>query len=396
MAFRRRKLVWIGLGIVLLLLIVLALRPKPVPADFAAVGRGPLQVTIDEEGETRVRDRFMVSAPLAGRVLRIELEPGDAVKANETVLATFQPAAPVLLDARTRAEAEAQVKAAQAALGLARAERDRRQAELDFARAELERMRRLAQEEVVSREVFESAELREKTAEKTVNAGDFSIRSAEQELAAARASLWQPGPGGASAPIVIHSPIDGVVLKRLRESEAVVTAGDPLVEVADPAELEIVSDLLSTDAVKVRAGQKVLIEQWGGDHPLEGKVQRVEPSGFTKISALGVEEQRVNVIIDFANPREAWEALGDGFRVEIRIVVWEGDDVLKVPISSLFRQGEKWAVFTVAEEKAHLREIEVGERNDLEAEVVSGLQEGEQVIVHPSDKVVDGVKVAAR
>ncbi|NJL28883.1 MAG: efflux RND transporter periplasmic adaptor subunit [Thermoanaerobaculia bacterium] len=195
---------------------------------------------------------------------------------------------------------------------------------------------------------------------------------------------------------MIHAPIDGVVLKRLRESEAVVAAGEPLLEVADPAALEIVSDLLSTDAVKVRAGQNVLIEQWGGDHTLEGKVRRVEPSGFTKISALGVEEQRVNVIVDFQDPHAAWEALGDGFRVEIRIVVWERDDVLKVPVSSLFRQGDDWAVFAVGEGKARLGKVEVGQRNDLEAEVLSGLAEGEQVIVHPSDKVTDGVGVAAR
>lgn len=396
MALQKRRWAWIGFGIVLLLLIVLALRPKPVPADFSAAVRGPLRVTIDEEGETRVRNRFVISAPVAGRVLRLELEPGDSVRAGATVLATFQPQAPVLLDARSRAEAEARVKAAEAALGLARAERDRRQAELDFARAELERMRRLAGEEVVSREAFESTELREKTAEKALRVAEFSIKSAEQDLAAARASLVQNSPGVAGVPIVIHSPVDGVVLKRLRESEAVVLAGEPLVEVADPADLEIVSDLLSTDAVKVRAGQKVLIEQWGGDHALEGNVRRVEPSGFTKISALGVEEQRVNVIVDFTDPRAAWQALGDGFRVEIRVVVWERDDVVKVPVASLFRQGEDWAVFTVTEDRAGLQKIEIGERNDLEAEVVSGLAEGEKVIVHPSDKVADGVGVVAR
>lgn len=395
---RRRLIVW-GSGLVIATLIVLSLLPKPQPADFVTVGRGQLRVSIDEEGETRVRDRFVVSAPHAGRVLRIELEPGDPVTAGETVLATFQPSDPVLLDARARAEAQAQARAAEAALGRARAERDRAQAELRYAESELARYRKLAAEQIVSQERLEQLELTRDTRQKALGAADFTVRAAAHDLDRAKASLVEAqgdGAAGGRDPIAIRSPVDGVVLRRLRESEAVVPAGEALLEVADPQQLEIVSDLLSTDAVKVRRGQRVLVEQWGGDRALAGTVRRVEPHGFTKISALGVEEQRVNVVIDFDDPREAWDALGDGYRVEIRIVTWEEDEVLTVPTSSLFRHDEGWAVYAVEAGKAALRELTIGRRNGLAAQVLGGLDEGQQVIVHPSDAIADGVGVEER
>ncbi len=401
----RSILVWGGTAVIVAL-IAWSLVPDPLPADFAPVERGSLRVTIDEEGETRVRDRFVVSAPLAGRVLRIELEPGDPITAGDTVLATFQPTDPVLLDARSRAEAEARVKAAQAAIGRAEADLDRARAELKKSEADLDRAHRLATEEIVSAEQLEAAELDYDTRQKAARAAEFAVRTSRYDLEVARASLVEPGlpqrgtsgklEGGAREPIIIRSPIDGTVLRRLRESESVVPAGEPLLEVADPEDLEIVSDLLSTDAVKVRRGQTVLIEQWGGDVPLAGVVRRVEPSGFMKISALGVEEQRVNVIVDFEDPREAWQALGDGFRVEVRIVTWEEDDVLIVPTSSLFRHGEGWAVFAVEAGTAALREVEVGSRNGLAAQVLDGLEAGGQVSVHPSGSIEDGVKVEER
>ncbi len=404
-ALTRRLLIW-ALAAVIVSLIGWSLIPKPLPADFATAERGLLRVTIDEEGETRVRDRFVVSAPLAGRVLRIELEPGDPITAGDTVLATFQPTDPVLLDARSRAEAEARVKAAEAAIGRARADLDRTRAELKKAGADLDRARRLAGEEIVSAEQLEAAELDHDTRLKAVRAAEFAVRTSTYDLEVARASLVEPGQGStAREPIQLRSPIDGVVLRRLRESESVVPAGEPLLEVADPADLEIVSDLLSTDAVKARRGQKVLVEQWGGEGPLHGVVRRVEPSGFMKISALGVEEQRVNVVVDFEDPREAWQALGDGYRVEVRIVTWEEDGVLTVPTSSLFRHGAApeggsgeagWAVFAVEDGVAVLRQIEVGMRNGLAAQVLGGLEEGQLVIVHPSDSIEDGVKVEER
>ncbi|MEM9594826.1 MAG: HlyD family efflux transporter periplasmic adaptor subunit [Acidobacteriota bacterium] len=400
---RRIRALSVVAGILLVLFLIFVIgRPKAVPADFGEAVRGPMRVTLDEEGETRVRDRYRVSAPLAGRVLRIELEPGDAVVAGETVLATFQPSEPGLLDARSLAEAEGRVRAAESSLGLARAERDRAEAQLRFAEAELDRQRTLAEEEIVSRERLDSAELAADTQREAKRAADFAVRTARHDLEVAKARLVQGrrGAGGgatSTAPITITSPVDGVVLRRLRESETVVPAGEALLEVADPARLEIVSDFLSTDAVRIEPGLEVLIEQWGGDRSLHGEVRRVEPSGFTKVSALGVEEQRVNVIIDFDDPRDAWSRLGDGFRVEVRVVVWQEDEVLKIPTSALFRDTEgAWAVYRVEGGVASITSVEVGRRNGLEAQVLSGLGEGDRVVVHPSDDVVDGSPVAAR
>jgi len=395
---RRRRWLYAGAGAVVVVLLILALRPRPVPADFAQVVRGPLRVTLDEEGETRVRDRFVISAPVAGRVLRIELEPGDAVTAD-TVVATFQPGDPTFLDARSRAQAEARVGAAEAALGRARAERQRADAELRYAESERERYRKLAEQQIVAQDRLDAAELAASTKDESLAAARFAVLSAEKDLAAARAVLVGVGQTREQDhldPLALRSPIDGVVLRRLRESEAVVPAGEALLEIADPAQLEIVSDFLSTDAVRIEAGDRVLIDQWGGDHDLDGRVKRVEPSGFTKISALGVEEQRVNVVIDFVRPREAWKALGDGYRVEVRVVVWESEDVLRVPTSSLFRKDDDWAVFSVVDGEAVLRKVELGHRNALEAEVMRGLDEGDVVVVHPSDAIVPGVAVEAR
>ena len=397
---KKRLLLWGGPTLVVLVLIGLALLPKPVPADLATVERGPLLVTVDEEGETRVRDRFVISAPVPGRLLRIALEPGDEVVAGETVLATFQPSSPAPLDARSRAEAEARVRAAEAALGSARANDERADAELRYAEAVFERYRKLADEQIVSSERLEEAELEVQTKRKSQRASEFAVRNAEHELAASRAALveaYSTEPGHRKGdPLILYSPVDGAVLRRIRWSEAVVPVGDALLEVGDPADIEIVSDLLSTDAVKVQPGQRVLIEQWGGELPLEGRVRRVEPYGFTKFSALGVEEQRVNVVVDFAGDSESRRALGDGYRVEVRIVVWEGEDVVKVPTSSLFRHEDGWFVWALDGDRAALREIEIGARNGLEAQVLAGLGEGERVVVHPSDQIVDGVAVEQR
>jgi HlyD family secretion protein len=377
-------------------LLALGFWPSSSPVDAAEVSRGLLRVTVDEEGETRVRDRFVVSAPVAGRVQRIELEPGDRVERGRTVVATFLPAPPTLLDTRSRAEAQAGVAAARAAAGAASAEKERAQAALALARSEGRRHEDLARQQIVSAQILEERRAAARSAEEALRAAEFSLAAAEHQLAMARARLLQAGGGPAVPVIAIRSPIDGVVLKRHRESEAVVPAGEPLVDLGDPLRLEIVSDLLSTDAVKVRAGDRVLVEQWGGEAALRGRLRRVEPSGFMKVSALGVEEQRVNVLVDFEDPAEAWQALGDGYRVEVRIVVFEQEGVLKAPTSSLFRRGESWAVFTVEGGRARLRTVKIGRRNGLEAQVLEGLREGEQVIVHPSEALADGGRVTAR
>ena len=379
---------------------VYAFRPQPVPVDFGRVVRGPMQVTIDEEGETRIHDRFVVSAPVGGRVLRIDLEPGDAVRAGRTPVATFLPTEPTLLDVRSRTETEARVRAAEAAVDRVTANLDRVQEELTFAESQFERYGELFEQGLVSRERFDTAEFEARRQREAYNTAQFEIRDAERAVEVARASLVraiEDTQGGTSGdPITIRSPIDGIVLRRLRESEAVVPSGEPLVEIGDTSQIEIVSDLLSADAVQIDSGDRVLIEQWGGGMTLNGHVRLIEPSGFTKLSALGVEEQRVNVIIDFDNPEEAANYLGDGYRVEVRIVVWETADALKVPTSTLFRTGRDWSVFSLAEGRATLRRVKIGQRNGLEAEILSGLAESEVVVVHPSGDVVDGVEIVAR
>lgn len=372
-----------------------AFRPTAVPADFASVARGAVHVTVNEEGRTRVRDRYVVSAPVPGRMGRIELEPGDPVTARKTLLAQFQPLDPALLDVRTRAELDARVKAADAALGGARAERERLRAEAAFAQSELKRARQLVAEKVISTREMEVAERQAQTVERGLQSADFGVRTAEYQLQQARASLTQ-SQGGRGAAIPLYSPVNGVVLRRLQESAAVVPAGTPLLEIGDIADLEIVSDLLSNAAVRVRAGQAVLIEQWGGDRPLKGRVRRVEPSGFTKISALGVEEQRVNTIVDFDDGPAGRPPIGDGYRVEVRIIVSSRENVLKVPVSSLVRYGSDWVLYIVENDRATRRVVQIGERNGLEAEVTSGLSGGERIIVYPSDAITDGVKVAPR
>ena len=390
----RRLLKW-GLPIAgILLLLVLSLRPQPVAVDLATVGRGDLLVTVEDEGQTRVRERFIVSAPVAGRLLRIELEPGDPVVAGDTLLALFQPAP---LDARSRAEAEAGIRAAEAGLGAAQAEHQRAEAELAFARADVERVRRLASEDIVARERLDEAETVLASRQEVARAAAFSADRARGELERARAALLAAGASSdAPGAIELRSPVDGVVLVRRRESEATVPAGEPLLELGDPASLEIVTDLLSSDAVQVRPDQRAIVEHWGGEGPLNGRVRLVEPYGFTKISALGVEEQRVNVVIDLTDPRQEWEALGDGYRVEVQVVLWEGEDLLEVPMSSVFRVGDGWAVWRAVDGRARLARVDLGARNGLEAEVLDGLTEGDSVLLHPSEEIDESVRIAPR
>jgi HlyD family secretion protein len=391
-----RRIVTAAIVMVVATLLIWAFLPAPVPVELATVGRGPLEVTLDEEGETRVRDRFVVSAPVAGRVLRLELEPGDPVRANRTLLATFQPAAPALLDARTRAELTARVQATDAALERARAGAEQAAAERAQSERNLRRARELAQAGLSPAGDLELAETAAQTRREAFEAAEAMVRSAEADRRAVRAQL-QTGSGSGGPTIQLRSPIDGVVLRRIRESEAVVPQGEPLVEVGDVGRLEIVADYLSADAVRMRAGQRVHVERWGGGTPLPGRVQRVEPSGFTKISALGVEEQRVNVIIDLDTPASAPAGtaaqLGDRYRVEVRVVLSSSERVLRVPVSALVRQGERWSVFAVEDGRAVARPIDIGERNDTFAEVRSGLAEGASVVAFPGEKVVDGVAV---
>lgn len=375
--------------------VIYAFQPQPVAVDVQEVVQGPMQVTIDEEGETRIRDRFVVSAPVSGRVLRIDLEPGDTVRAGQTVVATLLPADPTPLDFRTRTEARARVNQAEAALGRAVANRSQIVEQLDFAESQLTRYEELLEDGLVSRENYETVRAEARTLREALNTAEFEVSNAERAVEVAEAALVETGEAAdAGTTVTIRAPIDGVVLRRMRESEAVVPMGEPLVEIGDVADIEIVSDLLSADAVRINAGDRVLIEEWGGGTTLDGRVRRVEPSGFTRLSALGVEEQRVNVVIDFVDREQAARDLGDGYRVEVRIVIWESENALKVPTGSLFRgtNGE-WSVFAVVDGHAEERSVEIGQRNGLEAEVISGLSESEAVITHAGDDVQDGVEV---
>jgi HlyD family secretion protein len=376
-------------------LVLVALWPTTEAVELASVTRGPLVVTIDEEGRTRVRERFVVGAPVAGRVLRIELDPGDRVAAGD-VVARLQPEAPPLLDARARAEAAAAVQSAEASLGRARAEEQRARTALTQAQRELTRVRTLTAAGATAAQDLEARETDAALAAEAVDAAVFAVRTAAAEVERARARARAPVAQRAEGIVAVRAPIAGVVLKRLRESESIVPAGEALIEIGDPRQMEIVTDLLSTDAVRVRPGARATVEEWGGDSALSATVRRVEPSGFTKVSALGVEEQRVNVVLDLNADGEDCAALGDAYRVETRIVLWEGAKVLKVPTNALFRHDTRWAVYVASQGRARLTIVELGHQTAQEAEVMAGLSEGERVIVHPGDLLRDGSRIIER
>jgi len=385
----------LGLGVAFWLL-----RPAPLAVDVAAVRRGALRVTIDEEGETRVRQRYAVAAPTSGSLLRIEVDEGQHVEAG-TVVARIEPAP---LDPRDLATARARLEAAMATQRASDASVRRSQAALAQAKRDAARAEQLHRAGTLSTDAREKAKLAETSAVQESEAARFAADAAAHEVEAARATLLatsspiQPDPAvpgaacaGEQPCVAARAPVAGQVLRVFEESERIVAAGTPLVEIGDPASLEIVVDILSTDAVRVSPGARLLVEDWGGEGTLEGRVRQIEPSAFTKVSALGVEEQRVNVIADLVAPEQR---LGDRYRVEARIVVWEGDDVIQVPASALFRHGSVWAVFVVDRGAARLREIQVGHQAAFDAEIERGLEVGEAVILHPSDRVRDGARVA--
>jgi HlyD family secretion protein len=380
--------------LVLVAAAVVSALPKPVEVETGTVNRGPLVVTVNEDGITRVKDRYVLSAPLSGNVARIELDAGDAVKRG-TVLARILPARTPLLDARTRKEAAAQVARAQAATQQARAQIERARAALDYSKKEAARSLRLYEQEIITQAELDRVNVDERTRRAELTSAEFADKVAQHELSMARAALgrFEGQTEEAGEQFDVPSPIDGRVLKVLQQSEGVVAAGAPLLEVGDPGALEIAVDVLTSDAVHIKPGRTVAIEEWGGP-PLKAAVRMVEPSAFTKVSSLGVEEQRVNTIIDLNEPYERWSDLGDGYRVEARIVVYRADKKTRVPAGALFRRERDWAAFAVVNGRAELRKVELGRRNDVHAEVEKGLAVGERVIVHPSDQVADGVEVA--
>lgn len=398
-AAARRVLFWAPLALGLALALLWLFRPTPVAVDLARAERGQLLDSIGEEGQTRVRDMYVVSAPIPGHMRRIGLEAGDPVIADKTVVAEIEPSDPAFLDSRSAAEARATVSAAAASRTHAAAQVRRAQAELQFAQSELARVRILAQSHTVSENELDAAERRATTADAALGEARAEQKVRESEYQVARARLMTPAERTRASDcdcVAVFSPVSGEVLRVVTESEGVVQSGTPLVEVGNPDTLEVVVELLSSDAVRVQAGQRAVIEAWGGPRPLAGEVRRVEPYGFTKVSALGIEEQRVNVVIDIKEPRQQWARLGHGYRVEPRIVLWESRDVLKLPLAALFRQGGKWSVFVVQDGKAVLRAVEIGHENGLEAEVLAGLRAGESVVLHPGDRVSPGVRLRPR
>ena len=368
--------------------------PRAVNVETARAVRGPLTVTIDEDAKTRVRDRFTVSAPVAGYLERIALRPGAAVRAGDVVAAILPaPAAP--LDARTRAGLEARVAAARDGESRARLQADAARIMVAQSARELQRQEQLQRDRVISTQELETARLRHQVADADAGTAAAAADAARHALDEARAALLAADrPAG--RPIAVRAPRDGALLRVFEESERTVAAGTPLVEIGAPAALEIVAELLSTDAVRVRPGSEVLVERWGGDTPLHARVRLVEPSSFTKVSALGVEEQRVNVVMDFSDPPECWAQLGDRFAVEVRVVVWRSADAVKVPIGALFRRGDSWAVYRVEGGRAAEQAVRIEARSDREAAVAEGVRDGDEVIVHPSDKIATATRVVVR
>ena len=382
-----RRLLYAALGAASIGAIVWGFVPSPVPIEVTAVQRGQLQVTSDEDAETRAHDRYVVSAPVAGRISRIELHEGDAVRRSQVVVQLW----PIPLSAREREEQLARIAAADALV--LEAEERVRHAAADYEQAKRDRQRvdRLVQGGLIAPQVGEQSQVAETTSASELEAARFRARSARADAQAARAALLAvDGARGAPVMIPVRSPVEGTVLRIPDKSERVVAASAPLLTIGDPSRLEVVIDLLSNEAVKVKAGMPVLLEGWGGERPLRARVRIVEPLAFTKVSALGVEEQRVNVIADFVDPPGA---LGDAFRVEARVVLWSGENVLKVPVSALFRRGENWSVFVVEGGRARWREVEIGHRGALDVEIAKGLNAGEQVIRHPSNDIDEGRRV---
>jgi HlyD family secretion protein len=396
----KRFAFWGVLALIVVIGLVVAFRPVPVAVDSIEITRGDLIVTVNDEGEARVHDVYVLSSSVAGRMRRIELHPGDSVVARETIVAEIEPIDPAFLDPRSEAQARADVRAAESAEALARAGVDQAEAELEFAARQLERAEDLIGEGTISQRELDEAERAFRTRRAALATAVAALDVRVFELERARATLLSPAQTqeeqGGCACVSIRAPVNGQVLRVLQQSEGVVAAGTPLVEIGNSRDLEIVVDVLSSDAVSAAPGQRVMIDNWGGNVTLNGRVRTVEPYGFTKVSALGIEEQRVNVVIDLTSPPDEWLRLAHGYQVDARIVVAEVRNAALVPLLALFRDDGDWAVFVERDGRAELRHIVIGAQDGLQAELVQGVEVGERVILHPSDRVQDGVRVTGR
>jgi HlyD family secretion protein len=394
----RRRVFVISVGVLVAAAVVYGFLPKPVAVDVSRAHRGSLRVTVEEEGRTQVRDRFVVSAPVAGYLHRITLDVGDDVKKGAPV-ASLAPLGSTVIYPRSRAEADAAVVAAEAALKSAKENARAAEADAQYASDRWRRMQQLAASGFISKDDRDLADSENKKAQATRLSAEAAVSSAqanlEQALSVQRYAIAGENHDTQES-VFARSPVSGTVLKLHRQSAGIVNSGEPLLDIGDPRKLEVKVDVLSADAVKLHPGTRVVFERWGGDKDLEGRVRVVEPAGFTKVSSLGVEEQRVNVLVDLTSPFDIWKRLGDGYRLDATFIVWESPDVLQVPASSLFRKGDGWALFVVDKGRAKMTSVEVGKRNGLAAEIVKGVSEGTVVVTNPDDNVKDGGRVKSR
>jgi HlyD family secretion protein len=394
----RRWIIVIIITVAVISAIVYGFMPKPVSVDLVKVSRGSLKVTVEEEGKTSVKDRFILSAPVAGFKRRIKLDVGDRVQRGQT-LVELEPLKSNLLDPRSRAAAEAAVSSAEAALKVEEERVRAATADTEYAGKNFERVKKLYEGGYVAKDALEQAEAGAKRTEANLLSAKAAVKVARFELDRALTALRHSAAEDDRIQgkiVMIQSPVSGSILKIYRESEGVVQSGEPLIDIGDPEKLEVKVEVLSADAVKIRPGTSVHFERWGGNSILSGKVRVVEPAGFTKISSLGVEEQRVFVIVDIISSIKGEHSLGDGYRLEASFIIWEGKDVLQVPASALFRKQDGWAVFVVKNNRAINREVKVGQRTGLAAEILFGLSEGEEVISHPDNSIKDGTRVRPR
>lgn len=397
-ASKKKRLYLVLAAALIVLAIVYGLWPRPVGVDAEFVSRGPLQVVVEEEGMTQVRERYVVSAPVAGYAQRISLEVGDSVQAGQPVV-ILEPQRSVALDPRTYAQSEARLRAAEARLASARQQQQAAEADATYAGAEMERIQGLYDAGAATRQHLEQAGREKERAQAGLEAARQGVSVARYELEAARSALKISGnttSGHGDETVVLRAPVSGRVLKVHRKSEGAVQPGQLLIDIGDPSALEVRVELLSADAVQLRPGSRVLLRRWGGPDSLEGRVRTIEPAGFTRISALGVEEQRVWVVSDITSPPSLWQRLGDGYRVVTHFIVWESEEVLRVPASALFRHDGGWAVFLLEKGRANIHPVRIGHRSGLQAEVTVGLQEGDRVVVHPAENLEDGARVSVR
>lgn len=389
-----RRLITVAAVAAVVAALAWALWPKPITVETAAIGRQTIEVHVEEEGKSRIREIYTVSAPISGELLRLSLRAGDAVVARQTVIASIKPPSPPLLDARARKMAETAAEAARAAVELAGAQLAQAQAQLVFVVDDLNRATALDRKGTISKKAYEQAVLAAAVAKTDVARARANLLVQERNLENAQAALIEGERGGGdNCCVEVRAPINGRVLRVLTESEQVVQAGTPLAELGDPADMEVEVDLLSRDAVGIGPGAEATVEGWGGP-PIRAVVDRIDPAAVTKVSALGIEEQRVATVLKLTDPPQSWARLGHDFRVTARILTWRGDNLVAVPMGALFRRGADWAVFTAKDGAARLQVVELGARNSDVAEVKAGLAEGELVVLHPSDEVQDGGKIS--